>query len=89
MKKYVLIGLSVVVIIIVVFLARKNGKSDQVAYTTVPVTRGTIVEKALAVGTITPLYEIQVKSKIPGIIRSIYTEVGEEISEGEALVEIT
>ncbi|HKJ66503.1 MAG TPA: efflux RND transporter periplasmic adaptor subunit [bacterium] len=88
MKKYVLIGIGIIIVGAVIFMARRNGHSDQAAYKTVPVTRGTIVEKALAVGTITPLNEIQVKSKIPGIVRSIHVEVGDKINVGEPLVDI-
>jgi len=88
MKKIILITISVIVIISVVFLATKNGKNDQVSYKTIPVTRGTIVEKALAVGTITPINEIQVKSKIAGNVKDIYAEVGDEIEQGIPLVNI-
>jgi len=89
MKKYIFIGIGIVLVGVLIFMARKNGKTSIAEYKTVPVTRGTIVEKALAVGTITPLNEIQVKSKIAGIVRAMHVEVGDVIREGESLVDIT
>jgi HlyD family secretion protein len=89
MKKLIFIGLSVIVVGIIIFLSRKDGKGDEVAYKTVPVSKGTIVEKALAVGTITPMNEIQVKSKIPGIVQVINAEVGDNITRGATLVDIS
>ena len=52
------------------------------------VTRRTIVEKALAVGTIEPENEISVKSKISGVVRRIFTEPGDFVRRGEPLLEI-
>ncbi|MCF7805005.1 MAG: efflux RND transporter periplasmic adaptor subunit [Candidatus Marinimicrobia bacterium] len=89
MKKWIFIVIGIVLVVSVVFLATKNGKSEQETYKTLPVTRGTIVEKALAVGTITSVNEIQVKSKIAGNVKQIYAEVGDEIEEGMPLVNIT
>lgn len=89
MKKYIFIGVGIIVVGVLIFMARRNGATDTAAYKTIPVTRGTIVEKALAVGTITPLHEIQVKSKIAGIVRAMHVEVGDIIKEGESLVDIT
>ena len=89
MKKFIFIGLSVIAVGIIIFMSRKDGKGDEVAYKTVPVIKGTIVEKALAVGTITPMNEIQVKSKIPGIVQVINAEVGDNIAKGSTLVDIS
>lgn len=88
MKKGFLIGGGIVVVAVVALLLFKNGKSEQVAYKTIPVTRGIIVEKALAVGTITPINEIQVKSKIAGNVKAIHADVGDWIEEGKYLVDI-
>lgn len=89
MKRYLLAGLGVVIVVAAILFLTRSGKSDQESYTTMPVTRGTIVEEALAVGTITPRNEIQVKSKIAGIVKAIHAEVGDYISVSDPLVEIT
>ena len=54
----------------------------------VEVTRGPVVEKALAVGAIRPKREIAVKSKISGIVRRAFREVGDHVNVGDPLFEI-
>ncbi|MEX0607974.1 MAG: efflux RND transporter periplasmic adaptor subunit [Balneolaceae bacterium] len=49
---------------------------------------GTIVEKALAVGTIEPENEIEVKSKISGVVNRLYAEAGDYVKKGDPLVEM-
>ncbi|WP_069130422.1 efflux RND transporter periplasmic adaptor subunit [Rhodohalobacter halophilus] len=49
---------------------------------------GTVIEKALAVGTIEPDNEIEVKSKISGVVNRIYAEPGDFVQEGEPLIEV-
>ena len=57
-------------------------------YKLVEVTRGPVVEKALAVGAIRPKREIAVKSKISGIVRRSFHEVGDHVNVGDPLFEI-
>ncbi len=57
-------------------------------FKTVAVTRGGVTEKALAVGAIRPKREIAVKSKISGIVKRSYREVGDRVRAGELLFEI-
>jgi HlyD family secretion protein len=54
----------------------------------VEVTRGTIVAKALAVGTIEPETEISVKSKVSGVVRRSFVEEGDYVEAGAPLLEI-
>jgi HlyD family secretion protein len=63
-------------------------KSAEPGFKTVLVSRGEVVEKALAVGAIRPDQEISVKSKISGIVRKTYHEVGDYVQAGEPLFEI-
>lgn len=92
MKKFKIIGLIVILIGLGIIsrqlLSRKktnNGKG----YKTLQLTRATIVEEALAIGTITPENEIQVKSKIPGIVVKRFVEVGDEVRKGDLMVQIS
>lgn len=64
-------------------------KGAEPAFKTVLVSRGEVVEKALAVGAIKPDQEIQVKSKISGIVKRSYREVGDYVRAGEPLFEIS
>lgn len=67
--------------------SRANGKDDK-AFKTVEVIRGPVTEKALAVGSIRPKREVAVKSKISGIVKRSYREVGDRVKAGDALFEI-
>ncbi|WP_234567463.1 efflux RND transporter periplasmic adaptor subunit [Rhodohalobacter sp. 614A] len=49
---------------------------------------GTVIEKALAVGTIEPENEIEIKSKISGVVSRIFAEPGEYVTQGQPLIEV-
>jgi HlyD family secretion protein len=70
-----------------VLYSRSNSKNDK-GYKLVEVSRGPVVEKALAVGAIRPKREIAVKSKISGIVKHSFHEVGDRVAAGEPLFEI-
>src|SRR5437667_10044229 len=53
----------------------------------VPVVRGTLVDKALAVGTIQPRIEVSVKSILAGVVRRRFAEVGDFVKRGQPLLE--
>jgi HlyD family secretion protein len=55
---------------------------------TVTVERGTVVAKALAVGTIEPETEITVKSKVSGVVRRSFVDEGDYVEAGAPLLEI-
>jgi HlyD family secretion protein len=50
--------------------------------------RENIVEKALAVGSIEPVTEIDVKSKVSGVVGKLYADVGDFVRAGDPLVEV-
>jgi HlyD family secretion protein len=50
--------------------------------------RGSVVEKAMASGTIEPSTEVEVKSKVSGVVRQLYTDAGQFVEAGTPLVEI-
>ena len=55
---------------------------------TVEVTLGSITDKAQAVGDIEPKQRFSVKSKIPGIIKNCFVEVGDRVKAGDPVFEI-
>lgn len=86
-------GLIVVAVVVVAggvaaVLQGRSTAQPESGFKTVPVTRGPVVEKALAVGTIGPEREITIKSKISGIIRRRYHEIGDRVRAGDPLFEI-
>ena len=56
---------------------------------TVAVARGSLVDKALAVGTIEPRTEVGVKSVLAGVVRRQFAQVGDFVQAGQPLLEIT
>jgi HlyD family secretion protein len=89
MKKIILGVVVLAVVAVVLVLAFGNGKSSKTSdVKLVKVERGEIVEKAMAIGTIQPYKEIQVKSKISGIVKKLYVEIGDSVKEGALLIDI-
>ena len=63
----------------------KNGEADT-GSKTVEVTKKTITDKALAVGTLDPENEISVKSKVSGVVERLYADAGDFIKAGDPLL---
>lgn len=88
MKKFIWITIIVFVLAAVIFVIVKSSNSKEVDYKLVEVTRDNIVEKALATGQLEPLQEIQVKSKISGIVKTLHVEIGDDVRAGDRLITI-
>jgi HlyD family secretion protein len=89
LKKTILIGVPVIVVIVLVAIFARDGTANKEdILQTVTVQRGTIVDKALAVGQIEPKHEVAVKSKIAGIVRTAFVEVGDQVIVGDPLFDI-
>ena len=58
------------------------------AYDTVPITRGDIESSVTALGTLQPRQYVDVGAQASGQIKTIHVEVGDEVKEGQLLVEI-
>ncbi len=65
-----------------------NKNSTDGALLKVKVQRGTIIDKALAVGTIEPENEISIKSKVSGVVKKIYADAGTYVKAGQPLMEV-
>lgn len=84
------------IIIIVVVLAiigtfiylKMNNKDKKQGPATVKVTKTNIIEKALAVGKFEPANEIMVKSKVSGVVKKLFADVGDFVTIGTPLMEI-
>ncbi|MBI5868536.1 MAG: efflux RND transporter periplasmic adaptor subunit [candidate division Zixibacteria bacterium] len=89
MVKKILLGLTVLVVAaaILFMVFKRTGQTDN-SFKLVKVERGTVVDKALAIGRIEPGNEIAIKSKISGLVRKIYVEIGDSVKVGDPLIEI-
>ncbi len=88
MKKKIIIAALVLVVAVVLFLALKSSGKKVTGNNSVKVEKGKIVDKALAIGRIEPKNQISVKSKISGIVKTVYVEMGDSVEKGDPLVEI-
>lgn len=92
MKRSTRIALGSVALVAItattVALVTSGNGEDADQLPTVEVTRGDIVDKALAVGTITPRVEVSVKSQVPGVLKHLYADVGDYVEAGSPLMEI-
>jgi HlyD family secretion protein len=65
-----------------------SSSKDTTGLPHVKVARMTLVEKALAVGTIEPENEISVKSKVSGAVKTIFADAGTFVKAGQPLLEV-
>ena len=87
-KKIIWITLTVVVVGSVLFFAIDGSAKKEDGYKTVTIEKGNIIDKALAVGRIDPRKEISVKSKIPGIVRRTFVDIGDYVKKGDPLIDV-
>ena len=90
MKKKILLSSAAVVVIggAALFFFGGNKSAGNNALPKIKVTRGTIVDKALAVGTIEAENEISIKSKVSGVVGHIYADVGAYVKIGDPILEV-
>jgi HlyD family secretion protein len=90
MKKKILIIAAIIFAIVAVafILLGRSKSSDNAGAPPIKVTRGTITEKALAIGTIEPENEISIKSKVSGVVKRIYADAGTFVKAGQPLLEV-
>jgi len=87
-KTVIIIGTVVILVAGVAFLTLKGSGEKEKDNHTVKVERGSIIDKALAIGRIEPKNQISVKSKISGIVKRVFVEMGDSVKKGDPLVEI-
>ena len=88
MKKKIILIAVVVVVAVLVFMGIKGSGSKQQSNNSARAEMGSIVDKALAIGQIEPRNQISVKSKISGIVKQVFVEMGDSVRKGNLLVEI-
>jgi len=88
-KRIVFWTIAVVAVAAVVYLVFGRSRAESPdALPAIKVTRDNIVDKALAVGTIEPENEISIKSKVSGVVRSIFADAGSYVKAGQSLLEV-
>ena len=88
MKKtifFVILGLALIAVLL--WLSKKNQKSD-ITYETETPFKTDIVQKSIATGTVVPLEEIEIKPKVSGIVNKIFIEEGAKVQKGDLIATV-
>lgn len=88
-KKWIIIfGVVVVLIVVILVVSSLGSNGKQNGRATIKVERKNITDKALAVGSIEPVNEIDIKSKVSGVVGKLFADVGDFVNAGDPLVEV-
>ena len=88
-KKWIIILVVAVIIILIAAVSlSSNSEDNKNGRATVEAKKMNIVDKALAIGSIEPVVEIDVKSKVSGVVGKLYANVGDFVKAGDPLVEV-
>lgn len=88
-SRMVITGVAVLGIGAATFAVRSaRGDAEDEGPPTVVVDTADVVQKALAVGTIEPETEVEVKSKVGGVVRRILVDEGGYVTAGQPLLEV-
>ena len=84
------IGLGIVMILVVAvsFVLSSGSNDKENGRSTIKVERKNIIDKALAIGSIEPVNEIDVKSKVSGVVGKLFADVGDFVKAGDPLLEV-
>lgn len=66
----------------------KKSNTDPVVYKTESPFVTTIIKKTVAVGSIVPRKEVQIKSQVSGIIEDLHVEAGEIVKKGQLIAKV-
>lgn len=88
MKKIIIISVIVIVLGALGYFVFGSSNGEENGLKLVGVTKGCIVDKALAVGQLEPRQEIQVKSKISGIVKTLHVDIGHDVKAGDPLLTV-
>lgn len=83
--KFISIVVSIMILAIIIHWLKPAAKADD---NLIKVTRGNIIEKALAVGSITPLHSISVTSSFAGTVAKLFHDEGDFVKKGDVLLEV-
>jgi HlyD family secretion protein len=73
---------------VAVYALARSGKGSDSEQKIVSVEKGSVTEKALAVGQIQPRQKFSIKSKISGLVKRCMVNVGDKVKVGDPLFEI-
>ena len=91
MNKGCLIGLGIILLLLtggLIFYFSSQGDGGPEKYDSVQPEIKTILNKAVATGSIKPRLEVNVKPQVSGVVDQLYVEAGQEVKKGDRLARI-
>jgi HlyD family secretion protein len=88
MKKRIIIGLSVIVIIVGLWLIGRAIFGSKKSYSIVAAQKGDVIQIVSATGTVTPAKQINLQFENAGKIKKIEVKVGDQVKAGQPLVRL-
>jgi HlyD family secretion protein len=91
MKKRIILGIIILVVITGVVLAMtvfKNGKENEVLYKKAALKKGTVEALVVTTGTLNPVTIVDVGSQVSGKIKNLYVDFNSKVTAGMILVEL-
>ncbi len=91
MKKRLILGIFVIVVITTVVLAMtvfKNGKEEGDLYKKEAIKKGTVEALVVTTGTLNPVTIVDVGSQVSGKIQNLYVDFNSLVKKGQILVEL-
>lgn len=85
-KRYVQIGLGIVVLIVIVSIV--HGSNKPATFESAAVARGTVVESVTVSGSVSPVDKASLSFEKSGVLAHVYAKVGDHVSAGQAIAEI-
>ena len=90
-KKRIFWIIGVVVIILIgagVLIAAKTGGTKIDPSKLAKVEKGDLAKSVVATGKVTPIVQVEIKSKASGIVKKLYVEYGDHVKEGQILCDL-
>ena len=90
-KKRIFWIIGVVVLVLIgagVLIAAKTGGTKIDPSKLAKVEKGDLAKSVVATGKVTPIVQVEIKSKASGIVKKLYVEYGDHVKEGQILADL-
>ncbi|MGZ3866582.1 MAG: efflux RND transporter periplasmic adaptor subunit [Bacteroidia bacterium] len=86
--KYLVLVIVLVIFVWTIYFLYAKSQKPPIVYKTINPFDTTVIKKTVATGSIIPRKEVNMKSRVSGIIEKFYVVAGQEIKEGDVIARI-
>jgi HlyD family secretion protein len=88
-KIFWIVGVIVVIVVFAgVLIAAKSGGTRIDPSKLAKVEKGDLAKSVVATGKVTPIVQVEIKSKASGIVKKLYVEYGDHVKQGQILADL-